>query len=70
VLNLSPQWHPRFDASSLAWPRYDHAVAVHQFEPLADCHQSDPTAPNDTLRIEADPAIDNVQTNLGDRASH
>ena len=68
--SVQPQWHPGFDASSLAWTRYDHAVAVDEFEPLADRHQPNPAARNRTLRIEADPAIDDLQTNLGGGAAH
>ena len=40
------------------------------FEPLADRHQPNPAARNGTLRIEADPAIDDVQTNLSRGAAH
>jgi hypothetical protein len=56
------QWQPGFDASSLAWRRYDHAVAVDEFEPLADRDQPNPAAR--TLRIGTDAAIDNLQANL------
>ena len=64
------EWHPGFDPSSLPWTGSDSAVAVYEFEPLADRHQPDPVARNGALRIEAHTAIDDLQTNLCVGAAH
>ena len=61
--------HPGFNAGALTRTRHDQAVALDEFEPLANRHQANPAARTGTVRIEATTVTDDVQPNLGGGAS-